>query len=79
MSPSHGTIPAWFATMSAGPCDGTFTTPNPDLNALRAHCARALSAYKVPAEFTIVDATAKTPGGKILRRPGDSAVSAERV
>ena len=56
-----------------------FTTPNPDLNALRAHCARALSAYKVPAEFTIVDATAKTPGGKILRRPGDSAVSAERA
>jgi long-chain acyl-CoA synthetase len=39
-----------------------------DLDALRAHCARALSPYKVPLDFTIVDAIARTPGGKILRR-----------
>jgi long-chain acyl-CoA synthetase len=55
-----------------------FATPSPDLDGLRRHCARALSPYKVPAEFTVVDATAKTPGGKILRRPGESPVPAER-
>jgi long-chain acyl-CoA synthetase len=54
-----------------------FVTPSPDLGALRAHCARALSPYKVPVEFTVVEATAKTPGGKILRRSGDSPVPAE--
>jgi long-chain acyl-CoA synthetase len=53
-------------------------TPAPDLNALRAHCARALSPYKVPLGFTVVEATAKTPGGKLLRRPGAVAVSTER-
>jgi len=55
-----------------------FATPSPDLDGLRKHCARALSPYKVPVEFTVVDATAKTSGGKILRRPGDSPVPAER-
>ena len=55
-----------------------FATPNPDLDALRAHCARALSPYKVPVTFTIVEATQKTPGGKILRRPGETPVPAER-
>ena len=40
-----------------------------DLLALRAHCARALSSYKVPLDFTVVEAVARTPGGKILRRP----------
>ena len=40
-----------------------------DLDALKAHCARALSPYKVPLEFTVVDAVPKTAGGKILRRP----------
>jgi long-chain acyl-CoA synthetase len=54
-----------------------FVTPSPDLAALRAHCARALSPYKVPVEFTVVEATAKTPGGKILRRSGESPVPAE--
>lgn len=46
-----------------------------DLDALRAHCARALSPYKVPVEFEVVDAVPRTPGGKILRRPppGDGA------
>ena len=39
-----------------------------DVDALQAHCARALSPYKVPLEFTIVEAIAKTAGGKILRR-----------
>jgi long-chain acyl-CoA synthetase len=55
-----------------------FATPAPDLDAVRAHCARALSPYKVPVEFIAVDATAKTPGGKILRRPGETSVPAER-
>jgi len=52
-----------------------------DLDALKAHCARALSPYKVPVEFTVVEAVPRTPGGKILRRParGDAArVSADR-
>jgi len=39
-----------------------------DVDALRAHCARLLSPYKVPVEFTLVGAVARTPGGKILRR-----------
>ena len=37
--------------------------------ALKAHCARALSPYKVPVEFTVVEAVPRTSGGKILRRP----------
>jgi long-chain acyl-CoA synthetase len=53
-------------------------TPRPDLNALRMHCARALSPYKVPVEFTVVDAIARTPGGKILRRVDQLAAPAER-
>jgi long-chain acyl-CoA synthetase len=53
-------------------------TPRADLDALRAHCARALSPYKVPLDFTVVEAIARTPGGKILRRPGQTAVPAER-
>lgn len=39
-----------------------------DLDGLRAHCARALSSYKVPVEFALVDAIPRGPGGKILRR-----------
>ena len=38
-----------------------------NLDALKAHCARELSAYKVPVEFTIVDAVPRTPSGKIRR------------
>jgi long-chain acyl-CoA synthetase len=55
-------------------------TPGCDLDALRAHCARALSAYKVPVEYTVVSAIAKTSGGKILRRPSttEPPVPAER-
>jgi acyl-CoA synthetase (AMP-forming)/AMP-acid ligase II len=44
-------------------------SPAVDLDALLAHCARELSSYKVPVEFTVVAAIPKTPGGKILRRP----------
>jgi long-chain acyl-CoA synthetase len=55
-------------------------SPAFDLDALRMHCARALSSYKVPVDFTVVAAIAKTPGGKILRRPPstDTRVPAER-
>src|SRR5262249_22805101 len=51
-----------------------------DLDALRAHCARSLSAYMVPVEYPVGPATAKTSGGKILRRPSppDPRVPAER-
>jgi long-chain acyl-CoA synthetase len=49
-----------------------------DLDALRAHCARALSPYKVPVEFSVVDTIARTPGGKILRRPSPAPAPAER-
>jgi long-chain acyl-CoA synthetase len=55
-----------------------FATPSPDLDALRKHCALLLSPYKVPVEFTVVDATAKASGGKILRRPGASPLPVER-
>ncbi len=44
------------------------TSADGDLDALKAHCARALSPYKVPVDFAIVPAIAKTLGGKILRR-----------
>jgi len=37
------------------------------LDALKAHCTRVLSAYKVPVEFTVVDAVPRTPSGKIRR------------
>jgi acyl-CoA synthetase (AMP-forming)/AMP-acid ligase II len=40
-----------------------------DLHALAAHCATYLSPYKVPLDFTVVEAVARTPGGKLLRRP----------
>ena len=53
-------------------------SPGPDLDALRAHCARALSPYKVPLEFRLVEAIARTPGGKILRRADQAATAAER-
>jgi acyl-CoA synthetase (AMP-forming)/AMP-acid ligase II len=53
-----------------------FAAPHADVEGLRAHCARALSPYKVPVDFTVVDATAKTPGGKILRRPGQTPMAA---
>jgi acyl-CoA synthetase (AMP-forming)/AMP-acid ligase II len=43
--------------------------PGCNTDALRAHCAHALSSYKVPLEFKIVEAIPRTPGGKILRRP----------
>jgi acyl-coenzyme A synthetase/AMP-(fatty) acid ligase len=49
----------------------------PPLDTLRAHCARALSSYKVPHEFTIVDAIARTPGGKILRHADETAAPIE--
>jgi acyl-CoA synthetase (AMP-forming)/AMP-acid ligase II len=55
-----------------------FATPTPDLEGVQAHCARALSPYKVPVEFIVVAATAKTPGGKLLRRPGATSPAAER-
>ena len=55
-------------------------SPAFDLDALRVHCARALSSYKVPVDFTVVAAIARTPGGKILRRepPAETHVHAER-
>jgi len=34
---------------------------------LKTHCARLLSSYKVPLEFTVVDAVPRTPSGKIRR------------
>jgi acyl-CoA synthetase (AMP-forming)/AMP-acid ligase II len=54
-----GQVPRAEVALTAGPID---------LAALQAHCARALSPYKVPLDFAVVDAIEKTPGGKILRR-----------
>jgi acyl-CoA synthetase (AMP-forming)/AMP-acid ligase II len=52
-------------------------SPGCDLDALRRHCARALSSYKVPVDFRAVTAIARTAGGKILRRP--AAITAPAV
>ena len=57
--PRLGQVPRAEVVLAADGCD---------LDGLKAHCARALSAYKVPLEFTVVRAIARTPGGKILRR-----------
>jgi acyl-CoA synthetase (AMP-forming)/AMP-acid ligase II len=50
------------------PCAEIALDPGTDLDDLKTHCAHMLSPYKVPLEFTVVDAVARTPGGKILRR-----------
>jgi len=58
------------ARLGEVPCaDVVLDSGGGDLEALTAHCARALSPYKVPVQFKIVDAVPRTPGGKILRRP----------
>lgn len=57
--PRLGQVPRAEVVLTDGGCD---------LDALKAHCARALSTYKVPLQFTVVAAVARTPGGKILRR-----------
>jgi acyl-coenzyme A synthetase/AMP-(fatty) acid ligase len=48
------------------PCAEVVVDPR-HVDALKAHCARVLSAYKVPVEFTVVDAVPRTPSGKIRR------------
>jgi long-chain acyl-CoA synthetase len=53
-------------------------SPRLDLEALRTHCARALSPYKVPLQFTVVEAIAKTLGGKTLRHGSPLGAPAER-
>jgi acyl-CoA synthetase (AMP-forming)/AMP-acid ligase II len=55
-------------------------SPAFDVDALRAHVARALSSHKVPVDFTLVPAITRTPGGKILRHPpaAEARVPAER-
>ena len=55
-----GEVPCAQIVLDAAGCD---------LDALQAHCARTLSPYKVPLEFTVVESVPKTAGGKILRRP----------
>ena len=57
--PRLGQVPRAEIALSAGPVD---------VAALQAHCARALSPYKIPVDFIEVPAIEKTPGGKILRR-----------
>lgn len=57
--PRLGQVPRAEIVLSGDACD---------VRALEAHCARELSAHKVPLEFAVVGAIAKTPGGKILRR-----------
>ncbi len=55
-------------------------SPQFDLDALRAHCSRLLSPWKVPIEFTQVAALPKTAGGKILRwRPDEGRAPAARA
>jgi acyl-CoA synthetase (AMP-forming)/AMP-acid ligase II len=50
------------------PCAEVSVEPGCDLEALRAHCARALSSWKVPLRFEVVERVPRSPGGKILRR-----------
>jgi long-chain acyl-CoA synthetase len=50
------------------PCAEVAREPGCDLEALRAHCARVLSPWKVPLEFAVVEQVPRSPGGKILRR-----------
>jgi long-chain acyl-CoA synthetase len=58
--PRLGEVPCAEVVAEGGRCN---------LEALMAHCAQALSSYKVPLQFTLVDAVPRSPGGKILRRP----------
>ncbi len=60
-----GEVPCAEIVVEAGGCD---------LEALKAHCARALSPYKVPFEWRVVKTIPRTPGGKILRRPTQETV-----
>jgi acyl-CoA synthetase (AMP-forming)/AMP-acid ligase II len=56
------------ARLGEVPCaEVVLDAPRSSLDALKAHCARVLSAYKVPLEFTVVDAVPRTPSGKIRR------------
>jgi long-chain acyl-CoA synthetase len=55
------------AHMGEVPCAEVVVEPGCDLDGLRSHCARVLSSYKVPLEFTVVDAVPRTPSGKIRR------------
>jgi len=56
------------ARMGEVPCAEIAVDPAGfDLDALKSHCSRVLSSYKVPLEFTIVDAVPRTPSGKIRR------------
>jgi acyl-coenzyme A synthetase/AMP-(fatty) acid ligase len=65
-----GEVPCAEVVLSSAGCD---------LAALREHCALALSPYKAPIEFTVVQAVRRTPGGKILRLPaGEIGPSAQR-
>jgi acyl-coenzyme A synthetase/AMP-(fatty) acid ligase len=57
--PRLGQVPRAEVVLGDGGCD---------LDGLKAHCARTLSTYKVPWQFSVVAAIARTPGGKILRR-----------
>ncbi len=57
--PRLGQVPRAEIVLAGSACD---------VDALRGHCARALSPYKVPVEFAVVPAIGRTLGGKILRR-----------
>ena len=59
------------------PCADVVSRVPLDVGALRAHCARLLSSWKVPVEIAQVDAIPKTAGGKILRRPVEDAEARE--
>jgi long-chain acyl-CoA synthetase len=55
------------ARMGEVPCAEVALEPGCDLDGLKSHCARALSSYKIPVEFIVVDAVPRTPSGKIRR------------
>jgi fatty-acyl-CoA synthase len=49
-----------------------FVVLRPGMNAqaaeLEAHCRTALSGYKVPKEFRVIDALPRNAGGKVLKK-----------
>lgn len=52
---------------------GNVSDPTAVIGALRAHCSRSLSSYKVPVEFREVQSLAMTVSGKLVRTAAPAA------
>jgi long-chain acyl-CoA synthetase len=56
-----------FGAVPVAEIEPSDPTKPPKISALAAHCREALSRYKVPVEFRIVERLPRTPSGKIQR------------